>query len=234
MRNLLAASLLYFLMISCVRQEIVEISDDPTGMISPLSQDLDTLLSWFPGEYDNHEQVYSEFTKDIPAEKRHRQTHHIFHPVEFSFISGRQLYAEQSQHYDREDIYRQRIYSFEVDEEEKAIRLTIYTPKVPSKLTDLHLATSKVSDFVLDDFVLKPGCEVYWKKKGDEFHGYLKDNACSYYSEKFKKRVYLNETLILSKEALLLDDAAVDESGAPVFGVHDKGPTINKKEKNCN
>ena len=199
-----------------------------------LQSELDTLLSWFPGEYDNHQQVYAEFANNLPFEKRHRQTHHIFESVHFSFIPGRQLYAQQSQHYNRDDIYRQRIYSFEVDEEEEAIRLTIYTPKEPDRLTGLHLDKARVGDLNKDDFILKPGCEVYWKKVGDEFQGYLKDNACSYYSEKFKTRIYLNETLILRKDALLLDDAAVDESGIQVFGVHDKGPTINKKEKKCN
>ncbi len=234
MRKILIVLILYMMMISCVRHEIVESSEGQIILTSAIQQDLDTLLTWFPGAYDNHQQVYTEFVNDLPAEKRHRQTHHIFHPVDLSFIPGRQLYAEQSQHYDREDIYRQRIYSFEEDEDEKAIRLTIYTPKEPDKLTGLHLDPSKAKDFHLDDFVLKPGCEVYWKKQDDEFHGYLKDNACSYYSEKFKKRVYLNETLILRRDALLLDDAAVDEAGLPVFGVHDKGPTINKKEKDCN
>ena len=84
------------------------------------------------------------------------------------------------------------------------------------------------------DFFLKPGCEVYWKRKGNQFEGYLKENACNYYSKRFGKQVYLNETLILRKDALLLDDKGVDEDGNLVFGVDDKGPTINLKEKPCN
>jgi len=50
-------------------------------VVNTLQQDLDTLLSWFPGEYDNHQQVYKEAVDKLPLEKRHRQTHHIFSEV---------------------------------------------------------------------------------------------------------------------------------------------------------
>lgn len=198
-----------------------------------LQQDLDTLLAWFPGEYDNHEQVYKEATDKIEANKRHRQTHHIFHEVQLDFIPGRKLYAQQSQHYDLNDLYRQRIYAFEIVEKEQAIRLRIYTPKEPKKLINGHLKPEVFEDLTEDDFFLKPGCDVFWKKEGSFFKGYLKKNECNYYSDRFGKQVYLNETLILRKDALLLEDTATDNDGNAVFGVHDKGPTINLKEQTC-
>ncbi len=201
--------------------------------INTLERELNELLEWFPGEYDNHQQVYKEAVLNLPKEKRHRQTHHIFFPVEFDFMPGRELYAQQSQHYNLDDIYRQRIYSFTIDKDEQAIRLTIYTPKEPLQLKNAHLDPSIFKTLKAEDFFLKPGCEVYWKKTGDHFRGYLKENACSYFSKKFNTRVYLNETLILRKDALLLDDRAVDGEGNLVFGVDDKGPTINLKEKPC-
>jgi len=214
---MLTALMFFFFISSVLLEEYVQLNCQSKSEIKQLTlqNDLDTLLNWFPGEYDNHQQVYEEFMTDILPQERHRQTHHIFYPVELTFIPGKLLYAEQSQHYNREDIYRQRIYSFEEDE------------------IGLHRDNSKLQFLSQDDFILKPGCEVYWKRVEDEFQGYLKDNACSYFSERFDKRVYLNETLILRRGALLLDDAAVDEYGIPVFGVHNKGPTINKKEIDC-
>jgi len=198
-----------------------------------LEQNLKELLEWFPGEYDNHKQVYREAVLKLPEEKRHRQTHHIFFSVELDFIPGRTLYAQQSQHYDLNNMYRQRIYAFTLDEEEQAIRLTIYTPKEPERLKNAHMNPIVFQNLSKNDFFLKPGCDVFWKKVGDQFEGYLKENACSYFSEHFDTRVFLNETLILRKDALLLDDTAVDSEGKPVFGVHDKGPTINLKEVPC-
>ena len=203
------------------------------GNVQELQKDLDRLLEWFPGEYDNHEQVYQEAIAKLPEAKRHRQTHHIFHEVTLDFIPGRTLYAQQSQHYDRTNIYRQRIYAFEVDTAEQAIRLRIYTPKVPEKLTDGHLNPQLFKKLGADDFFLKTGCDVFWKFDGKKFNGYLKENACSYYSNRFAIQVYLNETLTLRKDALLLDDSATDAQGKPLFGVHDKGPTINLKQQPC-
>ncbi len=200
---------------------------------SSLEKDIVELLTWFPGEYDNHQQVYKEAVNNTPKEKRHRQTHHIFFPVEIKSIPGKLLYAQQSQHYNLNDIYRQRIYAFNVDLEENAIRLTIYTPKNSEQLINAHLNPSIFKTLKKDDFYLKPGCDVFWKKANNQFEGYLKNNACSYFSKKFNTQVYLNETLILRKDALLLDDTAVDEKGNLVFGVNDKGPTINLKEKDC-
>lgn len=203
------------------------------AQLDDLQRDLNTLLEWFPGEYDNHQQVYKEAFEKLPLEKRHRQTHHIFHEVNIDAIPGRKLYAQQSQHYDRDDLYRQRIYSFEIDTSEQAIRLRIFTPKDPSKLTNGHLKPMLFEKLSSKDFFLKPGCDVFWKLEDNSFKGYLKENACTYYSERFEKQVFLNETLVLRKDALLLEDSATDSEGNPVFGVHKKGPTINLKENPC-
>ncbi len=200
---------------------------------SPLKENLNELLEWFPDEYDNHQQVYQEAISKLPEEKKHRQTHHIFYPVQLHFIEGKTLYAQQSQHYDLDNIYRQRIYAFSIDEKEQAIRLTIYTPKKPNRFKNAHLNPAFFQTLSKDDFILKPGCDVFWKKKGNQFEGYLKENTCSYFSKRFGKQVYLNKTLILRKDALLLNDTAVDENGKLIFGVNDKGPTINLKETPC-
>lgn len=206
---------------------------DPSSKNSVLIHHMNELLRWFPGEYDNHQQVYKEAVTKLSEEKRHRHTHHIFKAVDLDYLPGKTIYAQQSQHYDLDNIYRQRIYSFEIDEKENAIRLTIYTPKDALRLKNAHINPAIFEDLSPDDFFLKPGCEVYWKKRDNQFEGYLKKNSCNYYSERFGKRVYLNETLILRKDALLLDDRATDIDGNLVFGVDDKGPTINLKQKEC-
>ncbi|WP_350284596.1 chromophore lyase CpcT/CpeT [uncultured Croceitalea sp.] len=231
MKRLIVMPVLLFLFI--LVGGLKETTTTEQNSIHDLQQDLDTLLTWFPGEYDNHRQVYKEAVAKLPSEKRHRQTHHIFYEVQLDFIPGSTLYAQQSQHYNLDDLYRQRVYAFEIDTTERAIRLRIYTPKEPSRLTNSHLDPEVFSKLNSEDFFLKPGCDVFWKREGDAFKGYLKENACNYYSDRFGKQVYLNETLILRKDALLLEDTATDAEGNPVFGVHDKGPTINLKEKPC-
>lgn len=200
----------------------------PSG--SALDNDLETMLDWFPGVYDNTQQVSAERQAALAPELRHRHTNHTFYPVEIAGIPGRLLYAQQYQHNDPADLYRQRIYALSPDTDEAAVRLTIYTPKDPAQLIDLHLRPQAQAALSADDFILKPGCDVFWKRAEAQFEGYLKPKACSYYSTRFETQVFLEETLILRPDALLLNDRGVDANGALVFGVDDKGPTVNLKQ----
>lgn len=195
-----------------------------------LVADLDEMLTWFPGVYDNFEQIEAERQAGLDSNLRHRHLNHTFHPVSIPGIPGRQLHAQQYQHHDPADLYRQRIYSFEPDADENAIRLTIYTPNDPGQLTDIHLSPERQAEMTTSDFILKPGCEVYWTRTANAFEGYLKDQACSYYSTRYQTQVYLEETLTLRRDALLLNDRGVDGDGNLVFGVDDKGPTLNLKQ----
>ena len=197
-----------------------------------LEGDLAEMLSWFPGIYDNYEQIEAERLGDLPEALRHRHLNHTFFPVEIAGIPGGQLYAQQYQHHDSADLYRQRIYSFQTDPDEGAIRLTIYTPNSPRDLIDVHLDPEQQATLDASDFFLKPGCEVYWTRDEAQFEGYLKPKACSYYSTRFETQVYLEETLTLRRDALLLNDRGVDGDGNLVFGVDDKGPTLNLKQAN--
>ena len=205
-------------------------STDPVNQAADLEGDLDEMLSWFPGVYDNYDQIEAERTSNTPEALRHRHLNHTFFPVEIPGIPGQQLYAQQYQHHDAADLYRQRIYSFESDLEEGAVRLTIYTPNSPEDLVDVHLNPERQAALNVSDFFLKPGCEVYWTREEDRFEGYLKPKACSYYSTRYETQVYLEETLTLRRDALLLNDRCVDGDGNLVFGVDDKGPTINMKQ----
>jgi len=206
-----------------------------TAQVEPsaLEAEMAELLAWFPGTYENHEQVYAQAIADLPVADRHRHRHHTFAPVRISGLPGTLIYAQQHQHYDPRDLYRQRVYSFAVNEAEEAIQLTIYTPNDPARLTDMHLDPGKQAALSADDFFLKPGCEVFWKKQGDQYEGYLKQNACSYYSERFQTEIFLNETLVMRQDALLLDDFAVDGDGNQVFGSAGNGPSVNLKYDTC-
>ena len=207
-------------------------STDQVDDTVDLDRDLNEMLSWFPGVYDNFEQIEAERLSDVPEALRHRHLNHTFFPVEIAGIPGQQLYAQQYQHHDPADLYRQRIYSFEADPAEGAIRLTIYTPNNPEDLIDVHLDPERQAALEKSDFFLKPGCEVYWTREEDHFEGYLKPKACSYYSSRYETQVYLEETLTLRRDALLLNDRGVDGEGNLVFGVDDKGPTVNLKQAN--
>lgn len=183
-----------------------------------LDRDFREMMVMFPGRYDNQEQVYFEKELGVPEEDRHERTHHIFHQVKLPAFEGETFYIQQYQNNDPADIYRQRIYAFEPDYSENAVRLIIYTPKAPEALIDAHLNPAKLDGLTPDDMIVRPGCEVFWKREVDQFTGYMKDGACSFNSSRTGKKIIINDDLHLSDNAIWISDRAVDEDGAYVFG----------------
>lgn len=196
-----------------------------------LDRDFKTMMEWFPGRYDNQEQVYFEENLNAPEEERHERIHHIFFPVALENFPGETFYVQQYQNDDPSDIYRQRIYSFEPDYDENAIRLTIYTPKNPDALIDAHLDPSKLDGLAQQDTVMRPGCEVFWKRQAAQFVGYMKEGACSFVSSRSGKRIIINDDLFLSQDEIWISDRAVDEDGAYVFGNKAGIPHKNRKAR---
>lgn len=196
-----------------------------------LDRDFRVMMAWFPGQYNNQEQVYFEEEQNVPDDERHERIHHIFAPVSLENFPGTTFYVQQYQNDDPADIYRQRIYSFEPDYEEQAIRLTIYTPKDPDALIDAHLDPSKLVNLSPETMTLRPGCEVFWKKQAAHFIGYMKKDTCSFVSKRSGKKILINDNLILSANEIWISDQAVDEEGTYVFGNKAGIPHKNHKAR---
>ena len=183
-----------------------------------LDRDFNRFLEWFPGEYDNMEQVYFNENLNIPEEERHGRIHHIFTPVDLPNFPGSTFYIEQYQNNDPTDVYRQRIYSFEPDYEENAIKLTIYIPEDAEALLGAHNDLSKLDGLDPAAFTLYPGCEVYWRYQNGFYHGYMKEGACQVKSKRSGKILVVTDDLQLSPNSLWIRDEAVFEDGSYVYG----------------
>lgn len=183
-----------------------------------LKRDFARLIEWFPGRYDNQEQVYFNNNLDVPEEERHGRIHHIFTPVDMPDFPGTTFYIEQYQNNDPADVYRQRIYSFEPDFEENAIRLTIYVPKDAEALLGAYSDPSKLAGLKPSDFTTYPGCEVFWTYGNAHYHGYMKAGACRVESKRSGKTLIITDDLQLSKDSIWIRDEAVDTDGNYVYG----------------
>ena len=196
-----------------------------------LDKDLTVLMDWFPGVYDNQEQVYFEEEQGVAAELRHERVHHVFHRVELPAFGENVLYVQQHINDDPEQIYRQRIYSFTPDYAENAIRLTIHTPTDPEALVDAHRDPSLLDGLTLDDTVTRSGCEVYWQRRSNQFVGYMHDGDCTFRSERSGKRIVIDDDLLLTENELWIADRAEDEDGNLVFGHPERVPHKNRKAR---
>lgn len=183
-----------------------------------LKRDFTRMMNWFPGRYDNQEQVYFEDSLGVEEGLRHERIHHIFAPVTLDSFPGTTFYVEQYQNDDPSDIYRQRIYSFEPDFKENAIRLTIYVPKDATALVGAHEDTAKLAGLSPDDFTTYPGCEVYWRYQASHYHGTMKPGACRIESQRTGKTLIVDDDLQLTQKEIWIRDAATDADGNYVFG----------------
>jgi hypothetical protein len=185
-----------------------------------LSSDMKLMLSMFKGEFDNFWQVAKE--KEDSVKNVHEHIHSIFAPVSVPALGENVFYVKQYMDGNPKKIYRQRLYSFKQDDKEKAVRLDIYSFPVDSLYYDSHLKHEKIKDLTPDKLSITQGCEVYWKRDGERFLGYMKDKACNVISKRSGKKIYITDSLMLDKSQIWIRDEAVDEDGKYVFGNLDK------------
>lgn len=190
----------------------------PADQNAVLDRDMRTFLEWFPGVYDNQEQVYFEKEQGVPEDLRHERIHHTFARVDLPAFGENVFYVQQYLDDDPAKIYRQRIYVFTADYDENAIRLAIHTPRDVASLVDAHLDPTKLDGLEPGDTTHMPGCDVYWRKRAAEFDGQMKPKACSFVSKRSGKRIIIDDDLILTKDEIWISDRAEDEDGNYVFG----------------
>ena len=196
-----------------------------------LDKDFRTMMAWFPGVYDNQEQVYFEAEQEVDEALRHERIHHVFEPVDLPAFGEHVFYVQQHLNDDPAQIYRQRIYVFRPDYEEGAIRLTIHIPNDVALLVDAHLDLTKLSGLSPEQTRVLPGCDVFWRRQSNHFVGYMTPNACSYVSSESGKRIIFNDDLLLTEDALWISDRAQDEEGNRVFGHPTGVPHKNRKAR---
>lgn len=191
-----------------------------------LEEQFRLFLSWFPGEYDNHEQVFRARAK---GEKPHEHLHHIFAPVELPAVGEHVFYVQQSFPEEGGRIYRQRLYRFTPNRERRAIELTIFSFPNEQAVVDAHLQPEKLAQ--LDPATLRsiPGCEVYWHFTGEYFEGRMDEGACTFISPRSGKRITIHDDLKLTAEEIWIRDVARDEEGNLVFGDPEREHHKNRK-----
>ena len=184
-----------------------------------LARDFALLMDWFPGVYDNQEQVYFEGELDVPEDERHGRVRSHFFPVDLPWLGEYVFYVQQDQDDDPSNIYRQRFYRFTIDEERDAARLEIFSPKSPEALVGAHLDPGKLAGLEMDGLTKMPdGCDVFWQRQANQFLGSMDEGACRIVSQRSGRTIIISDDLVLTEDQIWIRDRAVDEDGNYVFG----------------
>jgi CpeT/CpcT family (DUF1001) len=216
-------SLFFCLLFSSVQAQKNKVTPKPTD----LNADMQEMLGWFEGEFDNFQQVYKE--KEDKVKEVHEHIHSVFKKVSLPAFGENVFYVIQYFDGDTAKIYRQRIYSFVPDKAEQAIRLDIYSFKSDSLYYYAHLFPNKLNGLHPQQMTTTDGCGVWWKKIEGKYIGYMKEKACNFISKRSGKKIYVTDSLQLTPNEIWIRDEAYDENGGYVYGNKDKIPHKLKK-----
>jgi len=192
-----------------------------------LQADFEKFLQWFEGEYDNNEQVWQQKQDELAEDQRHEHIHHIFKPVDAPNIGEHTFFIRQYMDGDYENVYRQRLYNFVLDEDETAVRLQIFSFNEDAKYRNTDQDPSIIGGITPEEVRNMPGCDVFWRYEGDHFVGRMKENACFFFSERMGKNIYITDTLKMTDSEIWIADTAYDADGNHVFGREE--PHKNRK-----
>ena len=193
-----------------------------------LENDLSRFLKWFPGEYNNHEQVWLQ--KGVEEDVVFSHVHHIFASVEAQKVSAHVFYIEQ-RFVESGALFRQRLYTIKKSNDKRSLRLDIYKFKDEKKWSNLHTKPTKAHQLDMGDLIPMSGCEVYWSydQEKQHFTGSMPKDKCRIVSKRSGKTMIISDDLILESNAIMIRDVARDEQGKVLFGYPDKPHYRNVK-----
>lgn len=145
-----------------------------------LERELEYLVTIWPGDYDNREQLAFDATvgkKDLDS-GGHLRVHSQIRRVEVPALGDYVLYVEEYKHNDPAAIFRQRLYVLSADEAEKAIRLKLMFFKDGKSFLGAHHDPTLLARLNNNAVSSLEGCDVFIRRDGDGLAGSMKPKTC--------------------------------------------------------
>lgn len=140
------------------------------------------MMQWWPGEYDNHEQIVRQSGGGLgaPVFEPVFRIHSHYITLDLPELGENVLYVEEFLNGDPAEISRIRVYSLSVDEAEQAVKVKLYAFKdghdelIGARLDADRLAAIEASDLR----AFSDPCDVYMRFEGGQFRGGMKEASC--------------------------------------------------------
>ncbi len=147
-----------------------------------LENHLALMMEWWPGEYDNHEQIVRQsgggFSVHVyePVARIHSQ----YIRLDLPELGENVLYVEEYRNNDPSNISRIRVYALSVDEEEQAVRVKLHAFREGhDHMIGARLDPDRLAAIEADE--LRPfsdSCDVFLRFEGGQFSGGMKRESC--------------------------------------------------------
>ena len=191
--------------------------------MADLKEQLELIYKWLQGTFDNNcqYQLETEIQKREGKEPRYDWVWAKFFPANVPKFGDHVLFVRQG-HRATSQVYRQRVYKFQISNEESCVMNQIYTLKDESWFEKAEKDPSSVADLdPIGDAKCLDGCGVYWKflPEKNRFHGTTKEGTCRFESRFFPgKTIIASSDIYLDSSELWTHDKGVDTDGNKMYG----------------
>lgn len=171
-----------------------------------LESHLQMMMEWWPGEYNNHEQIVRQSGGGLgePVFEPIFRIHSHYVRLDLPALGDNVLYVEEFLNEDPDNISRIRVYSLSVDEAEQAVKVQLYAFKdghdhmIGARLDPDRLAAIDASELR----AFSEPCTVYMRWEGGQFRGGMKRESCGQ-DEWFEYQVVLGPDYNWTRDRLI-------------------------------
>lgn len=151
-----------------------------TAQPGQLQREIRYLAEVLPGRYDNSEQLSFDASvgKTDMENGGHLRVHSQIRRVELPQFGEYVFYVEEYKHNDPTDIFRQRLYTLQVDAGENALRLTLHFFRDGKTYLGAHDDPALLDSLDVDGVMALEGCDVFIRRDTDWFAGAMKTKTC--------------------------------------------------------
>lgn len=167
-----------------------------------IEHELNYLMSIWPGDYDNLEQISFDARAKFNKPLGEGRFHATVSPIDASSIGENLLYIETSSDGDLDNTYQQRLYKLIPDEALRAIRIKAFAFKKPSKYLVSGKSADKFNGLQLSNLIALEGCDLLVRRNNDTFVGSNTSGTC----QDVEKPGYLERNIRISKDQYSFND----------------------------
>jgi hypothetical protein len=194
-----------------------------------LAGELEALLDWLVGEFDNTRQVArgeNLLLTQPPDETRvPGLLYPVFARVTAPALGDHVIYLQWPVGAPDGRLQRQRIWSFQIDLEGNALLMDFYTLREPERWRDAHLAPEQAMlEVSAADVVPYPvSCRLPFRRHADVFIGEIPRGDCRIVSQETRTEMTINARVIVGRDQVWYDESGVRPDGGIVFQVPASG-----------
>ncbi len=202
-----------------------ETSQPDTSLVA----ELDELLHWMTGEFDNRKQVehHENHLATAPVEPGREPglLYPVFALVQAPALGDHVVYLQWPIGAPDGRLQRQRLWGFRVDHERNALVMDFYTLREPDRWRDAQLSPdSAVREITTEDVIPYPrACSLPFRRHADVFIGEIPPGDCLIVSQETRTEMIINARVIVGRNQLWYDESGVRPDGSVVFRVPASG-----------